>query len=201
LRQTKAARVRRREIARRYIVDYLRATGCSDCGIGDVAVLEFDHTTEKRAAVANLVRHGYDTARIAEEIERCEVVCVNCHRRRTASRGKSWRLDRCRRAAAEARPLRRRNVLFLLDVLDGSSCVDCEEDDIVVLDFDHLGEKRASVINLAWWEYSIETIEREIQKCEVRCANCHRRRTIRVFRHFRHHWLSPRSSTGRAGAF
>lgn len=57
-------------------------------------------------------------------------------------------------------------------------CVDCGEADPVVLDFDHVrGVKQDNisqmVISLTSWARILE----EIGKCEVRCANCHRRRT------------------------
>jgi hypothetical protein len=62
----------------------------------------------------------------------------------------------------------------------------------VVLDFDHVGPKRASVVWLAFQEHSITSLEREIANCEIRCANCHRRRTIREHpAHVRHHLLEP----------
>ena len=58
-------------------------------------------------------------------------------------------------------------------------CVDCGNPDIRVLDFDHVrGRKRFCIsagitrLSLCW-----RNIEREIKKCDVRCANCHRIRT------------------------
>jgi hypothetical protein len=54
----------------------------------------------------------------------------------------------------------------------------------VVLEFDHLRDKRATVSVLlrdAEWA----TVMAEIAKCEVRCANCHRRRTHQRFGSYR----------------
>ncbi|MEA2445721.1 MAG: hypothetical protein QOJ12_3013 [Thermoleophilales bacterium] len=61
--------------------------------------------------------------------------------------------------------------------LSAHACVDCGLTDPVLLEFDHVGSKRNGVMALAWSEYSLETIIREISQCEVRCCNCHRRRT------------------------
>lgn len=60
--------------------------GCADCGELDPVVLEFDHVRgEKKANIANLLcSGGKETLRI--ELEKCDVVCANCHRRRTAKR-------------------------------------------------------------------------------------------------------------------
>jgi 5-methylcytosine-specific restriction endonuclease McrA len=191
VRQSNDARRRRREAARRYVFALLTRSRCKDCGLEDPLVLEFDHIGPKSANVADLVLQGYGTGRIAAEIERCEIVCVNCHRRRTARRGLGWRLDPANSPALQFQPLIRRNLLFLISILTDSSCVDCSETDIVVLEFDHIGPKRNSVATLALGACSLDTIKREIAQCEIRCANCHRRRTIRSLRHFRHHLATP----------
>lgn len=61
-------------------------------------------------------------------------------------------------------------------------CVDCGETDFVVLDFDHVrGNKKNNVATMIHRCYSWEKIENEIAKCEVRCANCHRRKTAKQF--------------------
>jgi hypothetical protein len=73
---------------------------------------------------------------------------------------------------------RKRNARFVLEYLSSHPCIDCGEPDPVVLDFDHVrGKKKNSVSNLVRGGYSIASIQSEIEKCEVRCANCHRRKT------------------------
>ena len=57
-------------------------------------------------------------------------------------------------------------------------CVDCGETDPVVLQFDHLRDKRKDVADMCR-SFSWRVILAEIEKCEVRCANCHARRTAR----------------------
>ena len=61
--------------------------------------------------------------------------------------------------------------------LDRSRCVDCGVTDPLVLEYDHVGVKRSAVTTMAWSGYSLASIIREIEHCEVRCCNCHRRRT------------------------
>lgn len=63
--------------------------------------------------------------------------------------------------------------------LEQHACVDCGEFDPEVLDFDHLRDKRNNVSTMLWSGMLWKAIEDEIAKCEVRCANCHRRRTAR----------------------
>jgi hypothetical protein len=79
---------------------------------------------------------------------------------------------------ARTRRYRIRNRAHVDEYLRRHSCVDCGLADPLVLEFDHvIGIKRASVSTLARQALPIETIDAEIRKCEVRCANCHRRRT------------------------
>lgn len=59
-------------------------------------------------------------------------------------------------------------------------CVDCGEDDREVLDFDHVrGKKTAAVSAFIRGGYSLAKLIAEVAKCDVRCANCHRRITRR----------------------
>ena len=52
------------------------------------------------------------------------------------------------------------------------------ESDPVVLEFDHLRDKRWNISHMATGNFPWITIESELVKCEVRCANCHRRKTL-----------------------
>jgi hypothetical protein len=72
-----------------YLHDYLRNHPCVDCGESDIVVLEFDHLPEfEKLFNATNISKSYDA--IKAEIAKCEVVCANCHTRRTAKRG-GWR--------------------------------------------------------------------------------------------------------------
>ncbi len=77
--------------------------------------------------------------------------------------------------------LEQRNKLArkILEFLDDKACLDCGESDPVVLDFDHRepADKRETISHMCHACYSWEAILTEISKCDIRCANCHRRRT------------------------
>jgi hypothetical protein len=72
-----------------------------------------------------------------------------------------------------------RNLAFVYRYLKiFGKCVDCENKDIRVLEFDHIkGTKIEGVIRLASQLSSIHRIKEEIRKCEIRCCNCHRIKT------------------------
>lgn len=63
--------------------------------------------------------------------------------------------------------------------LGQNPCVDCGESDPVVLQFDHRHHKRMDVSDMPSGGFSWGTIQTEIEKCDVRCGNCHRRKTAR----------------------
>lgn len=67
------------------IREYLRAHPCVDCGEIDIVVLDFDHRdpAAKEYSVTVLAAHK-SWVRVLAEIEKCDVRCSNCHRRRTA---------------------------------------------------------------------------------------------------------------------
>lgn len=72
--------------------DYVQAIklerGCADCGYNaHPAALDFDHLpgTVKTMRLAS-APGGSTMAKLIAEMEKCEVVCANCHRVRTAER-------------------------------------------------------------------------------------------------------------------
>lgn len=71
------------------ILAYLLEHPCVDCGESDPVVLDFDHLRDKTKNVTAMLNSTWP--RIRREIEKCEVVCANCHRRRTAARGGFYR--------------------------------------------------------------------------------------------------------------
>ena len=66
--------------------------------------------------------------------------------------------------------------------LTDNHCVDCGESNILVLEFDHR-DQRKKLFTITQWkgfknsEYSVDDLLEEIEKCDIRCANCHRIRT------------------------
>jgi hypothetical protein len=67
------------------LIEYFESHPCSDCGETDPVVLEFDHLRDKKFNIGGqLTNYPWDV--LLAEIEKCEVVCGNCHKRRTARR-------------------------------------------------------------------------------------------------------------------
>ena len=93
---------RHREEAKRFLVDYLRAHACVDCGNRDLRVLDFDHRPGegKRSDVMRMVKDGFSIARIQDEIARCDARCRNRHAIVTLERsGRNWRSEAMRQTS------------------------------------------------------------------------------------------------------
>lgn len=78
--------------------------------------------------------------------------------------------------------LSRRCRQYALDHKLSHPCVDCGEADPRCLDFDHRDHATKS-FNISDYTSSkrsiaLSRLEAEIAKCDVRCANCHRKKTI-----------------------
>lgn len=62
-------------------------TPCKDCQHKFPAVcMDFDHLHSKTNQVSTLAWSGVDWSVVQEEIDKCEIVCSNCHRIRTSVR-------------------------------------------------------------------------------------------------------------------
>ena len=123
---------------------------------------------------------------------RCRA-CVNAaNKRRYATRLEHYR----EKLRGLDKRLKDEKAEQVFNYLSERPCVDCGESDPVVLEFDHRDHisKRFAIAQMIERRYSWQTIKTEIEKCDVRCANCHRRKTSRQFGH-RRSLLQNRIST------
>jgi hypothetical protein len=81
---------RLRDERTQFLLDYFVDHPCVDCGETDPVVLDFDHLRDKEFSIGHeLASQPWE--RVLAEIDKCDVVCANCHRRRTAARDGSLR--------------------------------------------------------------------------------------------------------------
>ena len=129
---------------------------------------------------------------------RLQPACKACNR--AASRA-YYRRNRTKhiRAVTEHKRARQAEArLYVVFHLLKNPCVDCGETDPVVLEFDHVrGDKLGNISRLIWSGCSQKKLVEEIAKCEVRCANCHRRRTARQFGWWKYDGRSALSKLGK----
>jgi hypothetical protein len=70
--------------------------------------------------------------------------------------------------------------VWLYEYLKTHPCVDCGETDPIILEFDHIRDKEFSIGDAARKNITLKRVIAEVEKCEVRCANCHRTKTYRA---------------------
>ncbi len=159
----------RRRYAVRQAALLVGGARCRDCGHERAAALDLHHRERGSKCFAISAPAGPGSWRaVRTEIEKCVVLCANCHRRQHADPdGKShdahpvvaWRRRTKRRAMA----------------LLGGACVTCGFDAVpAALEFHHRrsGEKEFAISDgtpRAW-----RRVVTELAKCDLLCANCHR---------------------------
>lgn len=79
---------RERKLRIKEQIRFEKSKPCVDCTVEyPYYVMQFDHTGEdKEGAIARAVSNGWSWAKIKIEIDKCDVVCANCHCIRTHNR-------------------------------------------------------------------------------------------------------------------
>lgn len=74
---------------------------------------------------------------------------------------------------------------YLCNFLSKNPCIDCGESDPIVLEFDHQRDKKFDISYGCSRNFSLDKLKLEIEKCQIRCANCHRRKTAKDYNWYR----------------
>ena len=76
-----------RTVFREKLRRFLLAHPCVKCGESDPVVLEFDHIDPSRKlfSISQGYMGGQPWRNVQAEIDKCQVLCANCHKRRTAA--------------------------------------------------------------------------------------------------------------------
>ena len=109
-----------------------------------------------------------------------EKICLDCDVSFDASGVRCPECKRLRKnekARIAAINRKHQNRVRLWNYLKEHPCVDCGEADFLILQFDHK-DRTLKVLDIKdSLDFSWAKLEKEINKCEVRCPNCHARRT------------------------
>lgn len=115
----------------------------------------------------------------------CKEHAAEIRREKDRNRKRQERQDGAMYAAVKTSQERQREIKrqWICEYLIENPCVDCGEADILVLEFDHRGDepKRKDVVVMINSTYSLAAVQAEVAKCDVRCANCHKRKTTERF--------------------
>lgn len=80
--ELKRTRKRKKEV-REWFNEYKTNLNCSKCGENHIACLEFHHPDENKKSfeISAIIQKGYSRLKILSEVEKCIVLCANCHRK------------------------------------------------------------------------------------------------------------------------
>ncbi len=84
IKQILAARAKRVKENQKRLYNFLLKNPCVHCNESNPIVLEFDHIHLKDKNISSMLREGYSWKSIKSEISKCQVLCANCHRIKTA---------------------------------------------------------------------------------------------------------------------
>jgi hypothetical protein len=135
--------------------------------------MDFDHILGTKVGnISSMVHVPVSIETLQNEISKCDLVCVLCHRDRTYSRNlKNLNLN-----------LNKWTILNRQIVIDAKSkpCSICGSSyDHWKMDFDHIKKKNFGIASLMNGKrHYVKRLKEEISKCQLLCALCHRRKTM-----------------------
>lgn len=103
--------------------------------------------------------------------------CKDCCKKRS----KEWRKSNPEKEKAQVGNRRRKVRLLSWEYLREHPCIKCGESDVAVLQFHHTKDKEREVSSMISDCWAWEKILKEIEKCDILCANCHIKETIKQF--------------------
>ncbi len=186
-------RARKVEAIKNKIIKEWKNVPCKDCNkTYPSCAMEFDHVHGHKLGIVR----AQNLRTIIDEANKCEIVCVLCHRTRTAQRKleasriprkNSTQCKKCGRYLKMQRSLICQNCApglhakrkEMIAIAKKRPCIDCGQTfPSHQMDLDHIKkDKKDRCANLVSKRVSLKELAEEISKCEAVCAICHRLRT------------------------
>jgi hypothetical protein len=151
-----------KEFFKEQLMLHINQLCCKNCGNQDKRVLNFHHRNpeDKSFRIAWAFTHSYSLENMKKEVEKCDVLCCNCHfiAHATKPEGKNWKIKRS-----------------LLEHLCQDYCTICQNNDIRSLSFHHR-DPNEKEFGIACNQLAkpIGDLKKEVEKCTILCENCHR---------------------------
>ncbi len=142
---------------------------------------------EKELPLSDFYKRNYKSGNVGYSTK-----CKGCekeYRQEHYKNNKRMYLDKARR---NEKIYLKKSREYVVNYLRDNPCVDCGETDIRVLQFDHLDDKKfaisTGVSNRGFVSYDV--LVKEMDKCVVRCANCHIKKTSKDFNYWKESYLT-----------
>lgn len=161
----------------KWFQDLKSNTSCIDCGqIYEPYCMDYDHIPgrgDKIKSVSRMVIDNTSKEIILAEIEKCDLVCLLCHNKRTYNRFNEELGD-----GRSYPPHVQRNI-DIINEFKNKPCAVCDQQyEHYNMQIDHIDPttKLYDVCDLK--SRKLEILNTELVKCQVLCALCHRRKSI-----------------------
>jgi hypothetical protein len=168
---------KRRKAGKAFLISLKKSKQCIVCGENDIECLDFHHLGNKDLDLSQAVRDGWSQERMLSEVQKCVVMCANCHLKLHPRHQ-----DTATGELAGTTKRFRRNREWLDKYKQSCECEDCGENNPACLVFHHIGEKKTDISRMIGKGYAIESIIEELKQCMCLCGKCHRKR------HKGNHW-------------
>ena len=152
-------------------IDYLGGK-CIECSDDNIFHLSFHHKdpTDKEANIGSLLSTQKQWSIIQKELDKCELICENCHR------------EKHNIESIDSRA--RENKRVYLEYKNLYECSKCGYDKTpTALELHHIKDKKIN-FSINKRLHSISDLEdylkEELDKCDVLCANCHREEQVDI---------------------
>lgn len=130
---------------------------CSDCGL-EKPILEFSYKNKSKFTFQSK--------------------CKLCHSKYLKQHYKKNKEYYKVRALNRKRYNKKINLEYIRKLKESTPCTDCGiHYPYYIMDFDHISGNKKNIVS-AMTQESFELVLAEINKCEIVCANCHRKRTF-----------------------
>ncbi len=171
--QAKINNTNRRSILLPNFTEFLLNHPCQ-CGEDNIIVLDCHHINqcEKQYEISTMIRQGRNWEDIQLELDKCIVLCANCHillhKSQLSQSNKTIYLYK-----------HSGGVKAVNEVLENAICVDCGYNNINALEFDHRDPTTKLFCIRNGFGHGYEKTIQEINKCDIVCRNCHKKRTAK----------------------
>lgn len=147
---------------------------CKDCNkIHEPICMDYDHISDKVKDVSRMVLDNTPKEKIILEIEKCELVCLLCHNKRTYNRFND-NLGKDRKYPSHVQ----RNI-DIINNFKNKPCALCNNQyENYNMQIDHIDPSIKLFDICQMKSRKVEYLQNELDKCQVLCALCHRKKSI-----------------------
>lgn len=143
-----------------YIDNIKQKSFCQYCGCNNSKCLDFHHidSSTKDDKISQLVANRVPISKIQDEIDKCIILCANCHRE------------------LHYKYIKHKSTIRTLieNIKKQSFCSICGHKGVASLSFHHTHDKKFDFGKLSHKEHGIDNLLIELEKCVLICENCHR---------------------------